>query len=164
MFAKTTLVAILAALGIAGAAIAGDMIRIEDPYARAASPTAKAGAAFMTIANHGAEDDRLIAASSEAAARVELHTHREGADGVMRMMHVAEGFVIPAGGAHALIRGGDHVMFMGLTAPFEQGATVKVTLSFEKAGDVEVEIPVDLHRKPAEGTMTHGHKSHGTDG
>jgi len=64
----------------------------------------------------------------------------------MRMVEVEEGFAVPAGGMHALKRGGDHVMFMGLTRPMEQGDTVNVTLIFEKAGRIEVEIPVDLER------------------
>ena len=51
-----------------------------------------------------------------------------------------------AGGSHALKRGGDHVMFMGLSQPFEPGVTVPVVLEFEKAGEIRVEIPVDLDR------------------
>lgn len=122
-------------------------IEVVDAYARAASPTAKAGAAFMVIRNTGSEDDRLIAAASDIAARVELHTHKDMGEGVMKMMHVEEGFAVPAGDMHALARGGDHVMFMGLTRPMAQGDTVTVTLTFEKAGEVVVDIPVDLERE-----------------
>jgi copper(I)-binding protein len=57
---------------------------IKDAYALAASPNAKAGAAFMEITNHSETADRLVAARSDVAARVELHTHIEK-DGVMRM-------------------------------------------------------------------------------
>ena len=77
-------------------------------------------------------------------------------DGVMKMTHVEAGFAIPAGGSHALARGGDHVMFMGLAAPFEQGATVTVTLTFERAGEIEVAIPVDLERQQTD----HGKTGH----
>lgn len=122
-------------------------IDVVDAYARAASPTAKAGAAFMVIRNTGSEDDRLIAAASDIAARVELHTHKDMGEGVMKMMHVEEGFAVPAGDMHALARGGDHVMFMGLTRPMAQGDTVTVMLTFEKAGEVVVDIPVDLERE-----------------
>ncbi len=122
-------------------------IEVVDAYARAASPTAKAGAAFMVIRNTGSEDDRLIAAASDIAARVELHTHKDMGEGVMKMMHVEEGFAVPAGDMHALARGGDHVMFMGLTRPMAQGDTVTVTLTLEKAGEVVVDIPVDLERE-----------------
>ncbi|MAY31427.1 MAG: copper chaperone PCu(A)C [Rhodovulum sp.] len=134
-----------------GAAAWAEGIVVEDAYARASTPTAKSGAAFMVLMNTSDQDDRLIGAKSDVAARVELHTHREIADGVMKMMEVEEGFVIPAGGSHMLARGGDHVMFMGLNEPFADGDTVAVTLVFEHAGEVAVEIPVDLNRKPTHG-------------
>ena len=130
-------------------------ITIEDAYARAASPKAKAGAAFMILNNTGTEDDRLLSASSDIAARVELHTHKDMGDGVMKMMEVEEGFVIPGGGSHALRRGADHVMFMGLKQALNQGDSVTVTLTFEAAGEVVVEVPVDLERK-AGGMKKHG--------
>ena len=134
-----------------GAAAWAEGIVVEDAYARASTPTAKSGAAFMMLMNTGDQDDRLVGAKSDVAARVELHTHREIADGVMKMMEVEEGFAIPAGGTHMLARGGDHVMFMGLNEPFADGDTVAVTLVFEHAGEVAVEIPVDLNRKPEHG-------------
>lgn len=134
--------------------LAGDTtIEIMDPYARSG---AQSGAAFFTIMNHAAEDDRLIAATSDVARRVELHTHTEDANGVMRMRELEGGIAVPANGSHALMRGGDHVMFMGLDAPLPQGETVTVTLTFEKAGDVTLEIPVDNDRKPQ---AMHGHGS-----
>lgn len=139
-----------AALGLAAAApsAAEGPIAIEDAYARAAGMGAVAGAAFMTIVNTGAEDDRLIAVTSDAAQRVELHTHVIDVNGVARMVEIEDGFAVPAGGSHRLERGGDHVMFMGLTAPFVEGETVTVTFTFERAGDLTVDIPVDLSRMP----------------
>lgn len=136
-------------------ALAGEQtIAIMDAYARSGS---KSGAAFFQIMNSGDADDRLVAVSSNAAARVELHTHLEDANGVMRMREVEDGFPVPAGGMHALARGGDHVMFMGLDAPFEEGSTVRVTLTFENAGDITVDIPVDNDRADA----PTGHSGHG---
>ncbi|WP_300516379.1 copper chaperone PCu(A)C [Aliiroseovarius sp.] len=139
------------ALTFALPAFAESRIMIEDAYARAAGVTAMAGAAFMQIVNTGDEDDRLIGARSDIARRVELHTHIENDQGVMQMTHVKEGFAIPAGETHLLKRGGDHVMFMGLTGSMDHGASVTVTLVFEKAGEMVVEIPVDLERKPMQG-------------
>lgn len=153
MTLKSTLVAATAAVILAVPAFAADTIAVHDAYARSSTPTSPSGAAFMVIENTGDADDRLVSAASDVAARVELHTHKENADGVMQMMEVEEGFVIPAGGKHMLQRGGDHVMFMGLKAPLEQGATVPVTLTFEKAGEVSIEVPVDLERAPAK--MSH---------
>lgn len=128
-------------------------IVIHDAYARSAGPMAKAGAAFFVIENNGSEDDRLVDAASDVAMRVELHTHVDQGGGVMKMMHVPEGFVVPANGTHELARGGDHVMFMGLKNPMDQGDTVTVTLTFEKAGEIVVEMPVNLEEG---GAMMHG--------
>jgi copper(I)-binding protein len=158
MSIKSLSLAAIAAVSCAVPALADTHIMIHDPYARSAGKAAKAGAAFMTIMNHGDEADRLVSVSSDVAARVELHTHQEIGDGVMKMIHVEEGFEIPAEGARMLDRGADHVMFMGLAQPWEQGDILTVTFTFEKAGEMIVEIPVDLDRKA---TMGHGHSSHG---
>lgn len=136
-------------------------IMVVDPYARSASPSAKSGAIFLELMNQG-QDDRLIAASTPAAKRAELHTHQEDADGVMRMLHVEEGFALPAGEALMLKRGGKHVMLMGLTAPLENGATVPLTLTFEKAGEITVDVIVDRDRKPSHGGHGHGHGQDGS--
>ncbi|ETA50969.2 copper chaperone PCu(A)C [Ponticoccus alexandrii] len=132
-------------MAVLGMPVAAEIV-VKDAYAR--SSNAMAGAAFMAIENTGPEDDRLIGAASDAAQRVELHTHRDMGGGVMKMLHVEEGFALPAGETHMLMRGGDHVMLMGLNGAMEQGDTVTVTLTFEKAGEQVVEIPVDLERKP----------------
>ena len=136
------------ALGVVLPAFAGD-IEVQDAYMRTSGAMAKSGAAFMQIVNTGTEDDRLIDAASDVSMRVELHTHKASADGVMQMLHVPEGFVIPAGKTHALARGGDHVMFMGLTRAVAHGDVVNVTLTFEKAGEMTVEVPVDQEREDA---------------
>lgn len=144
----------------------GDAPMIHDAYARAATPNARAGAAFMVIMNPTDTDDRLIEARSDVSARVELHTHVEGENGMMMMREVEDGLVIPAGGSATLARGGDHVMFMGLRESFEQGKEIPVTLVFEKAGEIAVTIQVDLDREDGHGMMDHGGHgghSHGED-
>ncbi len=120
-------------------------IKITDAYARVSGASAQSGAAFMVIENTGDTADRLADAKSDVSAKVELHTHKADANGVMQMLHVPEGFVIPAKGTHALARGGDHIMLMGLKAPLNQGDIVKITLVFEKAGEMVVDVPVDLN-------------------
>ena len=153
---KTTALAGLLAAFTATTAWAGG-IELHDAYARASTPTAKAGAAFMMIHNHDGEADRLIGVASPVAKRVELHTHEEDANGVMQMMHVEEGFELPEDGEIHLKRGGKHIMFMGLTESFEQGKKIPLTLVFEKAGEMEFEIEVDLDRK-----VEHSHE-HSSD-
>jgi len=80
-------------------------LMVMDPYARASTPSSKSGAIFLEVMNHG-EADRLIGASTTAAGMTQLHTHKEDANGVMKMIHVDEGFEVPAGGTLALKRGG----------------------------------------------------------
>nr|WP_235868672.1 copper chaperone PCu(A)C [Phycocomes zhengii] len=152
---KPTLLAVALAVAMPAAVFAQSVIEVHDPYARASGPSAVSGAAFMVLHNHGDVDDRLVSASSPVAARVELHTHIEDDAGVMRMVHVDEGLSLPAGGERSLVRGGDHVMFLGITTPFEDGTSVPLTLTFEQAGDVTIEVPVDLSRMPG------GHGEHG---
>ncbi|MDG2404391.1 MAG: copper chaperone PCu(A)C [Paracoccaceae bacterium] len=132
-----------------------DGIMVEDAYARSTGKAASSGAAFMVLMNHTDADDRLIGLQSDAAQKVQLHTHSEDANGVMKMRHLVEGVLVPAGGMHALERGGDHVMFMGLFAPMTQGDMIAVTLLFDTAGEIEVIVPVDLNRKPKKHKMKH---------
>ena len=154
---KSIALATIATLATTLPAMAAD-IMIDDSYARSSAMSAKSGAAFMVIHNHGSADDRLIGATSTAAKVVQLHTHKEDENGVMKMMHVEEGFAVPAGGMVKLQRGGHHVMFMGITDPFEQGDMIPVTLIFENAGEIEVKVPVDLERQPMHG-HNHGQMS-----
>lgn len=147
---RSRFAAVVAATLLAMPAFA-DGIMVMDPYARAASPAAKSGAAFMLLHNTSDTDDRLIAARTDVAKRVELHTHVEVSDGVMQMTEIEGGIDLPAGATHHMMRGGDHVMLMGLTGPLEQDAEIEVTLVFEEAGEVVVTIPVDNARQPQPG-------------
>ena len=154
---RTALAAALIALATPAATpVAAQVIEVSDPFA-IISPAGNSGAAFMRLANPGGTDDRLVAAAADVSERVELHTHEEDDAGVMRMIEVAEGFPIPADGERLLERGGDHVMFLGLTRDLAEGDSITLTLRFETAGDVTLEVPV---RAP----MPAGHShSHGAD-
>jgi periplasmic copper chaperone A len=128
-------------------------IEINDAYARSSGKMAKAGGVFMMIHNHTGAEDRLLEVRSDAAKMVQLHTHLKDEDGVMKMRHVPDGFDIPAHGMRSLKRGGDHLMFMGLVAPWEHGGAIQLTLVFENAGEMMIEVPIDLERKD----MAHSH-------
>ena len=120
-------------------------IEITSAFARASTPLAKAGAAFLEITNNGTEPDRLVAVETPAAKRAELHTHVMS-DGVMQMRHDEDGFDLPAGGAIVMQRGGDHVMLMGLTTGLSDGDAFPLTLIFETAAPVTIDVTVDLSR------------------
>ena len=151
----TFLTAAATAMLLASTPLLAQEIMIEDSYIRSSTPTAPTGAAFFVMMNHSEQDDRLVSVASEVAEKVELHRHSEDANGVMRMGQIEGGVALAAGESHAFERGGDHVMFMGLNRPLEQGSAVTVTLTFEKAGDVVIEVPVDHERRPDHGAMKH---------
>ena len=90
----------------------------------------------MTIENHGARPDRLLSAWSAAAAKVEIH-QMALQDGIMTMRPLDGGLAIPPDGTVMLAPGGDHIMFIGLTAPFEEGQRIPVLLNFEQSGQIE---------------------------
>ncbi|OYW82418.1 MAG: hypothetical protein B7Z26_03330 [Asticcacaulis sp. 32-58-5] len=99
--------------------------------------------AYVTIENKGAYDDRLISATCDCAGRTELHT-MSMADGQMSMSAVPEGFEIKAGEKLVLAPGGNHIMLFDLTTRPAEGSTQKVTLVFEKAGEVTIDMPVSM--------------------
>lgn len=136
---RVALAAVLAAsLAAATSASAGGPLTVEDARARILLPS-RPGAAWLTIRNAGGED-RLVGAESPAAERIELHTHvHEG--GVMMMRRV-EALNVPAGGEAALEPGGNHLMLFGLKDGLKTGGSFPLTLIFEKAGPVTVEVRV----------------------
>lgn len=150
---KKALAILALAVGSTGALAQADHVRIENPYARATAPGAAVGGGYATIRNTGKAPDRLVGASSAASARTELHEMKM-VDNVMRMREV-KGLDVPANGTLELKPGGYHLMFMELKAPLKQGDKVPVTLKFERAGEVKVELEV---RGMAAGS---GHSSHG---
>ena len=119
-------------------------VQITDAYGRS---TGASGAVFLTITNPDATDDRLLSATTDAAEMAMLHTSMMDANGVMSMPELAGGVVIPAGGAHALARGGDHIMLMGLTAPIKDGHTLRLILTFEQAGPIALDVIIDNKRQ-----------------
>jgi periplasmic copper chaperone A len=116
-------------------------LEIGHPWARATPPTAPTGGGFLTVTNTGTTPDRLIAVKSAAAETVQVHEMKmEG--NVMRMREISGGLEIAPGATVTLAPGGLHIMMMGLKAPLKQGDKVPVTLVFEKAGSIDVELAV----------------------
>ena len=116
-------------------------IAINAPWSRETAKGQDAGGAFMTIANNGNEADRLIGGSTPVAGDVQVHTvSMDG--GVMRMRQLSDGLEIPAGQSVTLKPGSFHIMLMQLKRPLAKGEAVPLTLQFEKAGDIDVELAV----------------------
>jgi copper(I)-binding protein len=137
---------VIAALLSPAAAHAAEFVRgdlhIVDPYAREAPPGATTVAAYLTIDNRGRERDRLMSASSPRAVAVEIHAMREEL-GVMRMRQVSEVVVPPRQRVKLAPKSSLHLMIVEPTAPLRAGERVPVTLTFARAGPIDIEIPVE---------------------
>jgi len=105
----------------------------------------------MTITNKGTVADRLVSARSNASDKVEVHEMQMDGN-VMRMRELAKGLEIPPGATVMLKPGSYHIMFMELKAPFAKDAKVPMTLVFEKAGSIDIQLDVQ-----AMGAMPQGH-------
>src|SRR5258708_28829090 len=115
-------------------------LEISHPWTRATPPTAQAGGGFLVLTNTGTTPDRLVAVKSPAADKAEIHEMKMDGN-VMRMRELDKGLEIPPGATVELKPGGFHIMFMGLKAPFAKDTKVPLTLVFEKAGSIDVELP-----------------------
>lgn len=155
----TKVMTLLAALMLGSAAVAHEYnvgaLQIDHPYIPAPFAGAKSAAGYMVIVNNGPEADRLIGARAGFADMTMLHQSQTDAAGVATMTHVPA-LDLPAGATVALEGGGYHVMFMGLTGPLAEDAMLPVTLTFERAGEIEVEFKVDHS-----GAGGHDHMQHG---
>ncbi|MBP9158978.1 MAG: copper chaperone PCu(A)C [Sphingobium sp.] len=116
-------------------------LSIEHPWSRETAVGQKVGGGFMTITNKGSREDRLLSGTSPVAAEVQLHTMSMDG-GIMRMRQVEGGIAVPAKGKLELKPGGYHIMFMGLKRPLKQGERLPVTLRFQRAGSVTVQVAV----------------------
>jgi copper(I)-binding protein len=116
-------------------------LELDGAWARATPPKAPTAAAYLTIANHGAEADRLVGIASPRAERAQIHI-MDVSDGVMTMRPVEEGLEIPAGDRVTLAPDGAHIMLIGLDAVLIAGSSLPIRLTFEKAGSIEIECDV----------------------
>jgi periplasmic copper chaperone A len=113
----------------------------HDHGATPAADSRSFGVAYLTIANDGDEADRLIGATTDMAEAVEIHQTTDES-GVGVMMPVEGGVEIPAGGKTVLGPNGMHLMLVGLTGSLHPDTEYGLTLTFERAGEVTVTVPV----------------------
>ena len=128
-------------------------IEVQDPWARATLGQARTGAAYLTLSATGPVADRLVSASSPVAAKTELHNHVMV--GNVAQMRPVDAIEVAPGSPTLLQPGGLHIMLIDLKAPLQAGTSFPVTLTFEKASAVTVQVPVRANRPAA--PMGHGH-------
>jgi copper(I)-binding protein len=133
---------------------AGDLV-IDHPKIVENPPGAKVAAGYLTVANSGSTDDRLLAIESPAVSKVEMHSSSV-VEGVASMKPMTDGLAVPAGKTVGLGEDGTHAMFMGMTRQFKAGEKIGVVLVFEKAGRAEVVFNVE--KRSAKTNETHDHQ------
>jgi periplasmic copper chaperone A len=115
---------------------------INHPWSRATPKGATVAGGYMKITNSGTAPDRLVSGSTDVARRFEIHEMRmEG--GVMKMRELSDGLEIPPGATVELKPGSYHVMMTNLSRQLTKGERVKASLTFEKAGKVDIEFDVE---------------------
>jgi copper(I)-binding protein len=134
------LAACLLATGLAGAAQAGDELRVNDAWLREAPPVTSVHAAYLTLENSGSGPVVIDRVSSPDFARVEIH-RSEVADGMARMIAV-ERLEIPAGGSLALEPGGYHLMLFDARRPLRAGESTTLLLHRDNGSEIRVTVPV----------------------
>jgi hypothetical protein len=128
----------LAAVAAAQGAPPG--IAVTNAWARATPKGAVTGAAYVTVANQGTSDDRLLGVSTPVAKVAQLHTTIND-HGILKMRPLASVDMKP-GASVSLKPGGMHVMLMGLKQPLTEGEKFPLTLNFATAGKIETMVTV----------------------
>ncbi|WP_198650480.1 copper chaperone PCu(A)C [Saccharospirillum mangrovi] len=119
-------------------------LSIEHPWSRATPPGTPTGGGFMTIHNHGNDSDFLLGGHSDFTQSISVHqTRMDESNMTMKMDAMHDGLEIPAGGSVTLEPGSYHLMLMGLQSPLKEGERRTITLEFEHAGSIEVDLAVD---------------------
>lgn len=114
---------------------------ISGGYVRAMLPGQPVGGGYITIHNTGKTADKLTSVTSSDAGKVELHEMKMEGE-IMKMREIKGGIAIPAGATVTLAPNTMHMMFKQVKAPFKKGGTVPVMLMFEKAGMIDLTLPV----------------------
>lgn len=142
---------VLSPLALAHGTSIGDLV-IDHPYAMPSlNGVSSAGVYFRGIQNQGDKDDRLLSATTSAAARVAMH--RMALDGTVMRMREVSAIPLPAHGITPIRHnsGEYHMMLMELKQPLKKGDRFDITLNFERAGrqtvNVWVQTPRDLEQE-----------------
>lgn len=115
-------------------------VTIEGAWARPILIAGRPGGAYLKAENSGSEADKILSATSNISSRVELHEHTM-TDGVMKMGQVPY-IEVPAGGSVELKPGGFHIMLFETDGKYGPGDEIKIELTLEKAGKIELTVPV----------------------
>ncbi|MCA1971573.1 MAG: copper chaperone PCu(A)C [Caenispirillum sp.] len=138
------------AIALAQPGFAADALKVDEARVVAPVPGQTVAAAYMVL--ESPKDARVVAAESDVADSVQIHTMSMQGD-VMRMRRV-EALDLPARRPVQLAPGGTHLMLFGLRGKLRPGGTVALRLTVTEAGGanriVSLSLPV------ADGPHAHG--------
>ena len=129
----------------ASALSAQDTLTVTGAWVRESVPGRPTTAAYAVVENPGAKEVILVSATSDAAAKVELHEMVRSGD-MMKMQQVKE-IKVPAAGKVELKPGGYHVMLFDLKKPLKEGD--EISLTFTTGSGATVKVPATVKK----GTM-----------
>lgn len=146
-------------IAIAAVRASAGEIKVREAFSRASIGQATSGVVYLELHNRASRADRLLTVSTPVAARTDLHmTERDG--DIVRMRRL-ETLPIPPGETLAFGPGGAHLMLSGLKAPLREGDRFDLTLQFEAAGEVTIEVPVRSITAGADSAgQSDGHAAH----
>ena len=130
-------------------------IEVDQPWIRATPKGAGSTAGYFRITNSGTTADRLTGGSSPIAGGIEIH-EMSMTNGVMKMRPLPNGLEIKPGETVEVKPSSFHAMLVGLKQPVKQGDHIKGTLTFEKAGKVDIVYDVQAVGAPAPMQMPGG--------
>jgi copper(I)-binding protein len=144
---KTFVIIVAASIAVLSSAASAEdykvgALEISNPWSRAVPKGATVAGGYVTIKNTGTEPDRLLGGSTPVAGKFEIHEMSMD-KGVMKMRPVTGGLEIKPGETVELKPQSFHIMMMGLKQPIEKGKPFKGSLTFEKAGSVDVDFAVE---------------------
>lgn len=137
-----TIAALLAVLVGALGASAWAQVRVHDSMVRMVPPGQPISVAFMTLHNHGMDEQILVKVHSDVAGAAELHNHVL-AEGMMKMRRI-DTIVVPGHGQVELKPGGRHIMLIGLSRNLQVGERVTINLEFADGERLTVNAPVQM--------------------
>lgn len=133
--------AILLAGLLAVPAVAGEsMITVEKAWARATTSAAATGVVYLSLADTGPAADRLIGVATPVAGHAGMHIMVM--EGNVMQMRPVDAVDVKPGERIQFKPSGLHIMLTDLKQPLTRGERFPVTLEFEKAGKVDVEVLV----------------------
>jgi copper(I)-binding protein len=144
---------ILTAVALCSPALAQAPMTVENAWIPLSAPGLQVHAAYMTILNHGAADQDILAATSPDYERTELH--RSVIENGVSTMRTVERVTVPANGCVELAPAGLHLMLIGPQRPLVPDSHVHIVLRL--SGGEELEVSAVVRRREDAPNGAHAH-------